>query len=335
MDSISQAVLGSAVCLIASRGKQPRKAILIGAVIATLPDLDSFLPSDNALEATVSHRTWSHSWFVHTLVGPLLATALFRIDKSFSWLTWFAMSWLALITHSALDCFTVYGTDVFWPFSSETIMQASIFIIDPLFTLPLLIAVILCFFKRWQSNALKISIVGLLLSCSYLTWGVISQNSIGNYAKASLAKQNLLYNEFVVTPTPFNSILWRVLVIFENQYYEGFYSWFDKDKEIEFKSYPRNIEKLEFIDDLNNWDSLNRFSHSFNAIKQNDNLIIAVDLRMGMKNYYFFQFQLAEMKNGIGNSTDPVYVNNGDPHGNFFLWIWQRLLAKTTQPLNG
>ena len=46
--------------------------------------------------------------------------------------------WLALVTHPLLDAMTVYGTQLALPFSDHPFGVGSIFIIDPLYTLPLL-----------------------------------------------------------------------------------------------------------------------------------------------------------------------------------------------------
>ena len=332
MDSISQAVLGSAVCLVATRGKQPKKAILAGALLGTLPDLDSLIPSVNPLEATISHRTWSHSWIVQSLVSPVLATALYRIDKSFSWKTWFAMVWLALITHSVLDCFTIYGTDVFWPFSSQTVIGGSVFIIDPLFTLPLLIVAVLPFFSRWKDRVIRIALVGLGLSCFYLGWGLYSQGVIERMAVTSLDIHKLSFNTIIATPTPFNSVLWRILAIDDNQYHEGYYSRFDATETIRFQSFPRNMENLDSLHDLSNWRKLDRFSHKFNAIKHLENAVVGVDLRMGVEDYYFFKFKLAVWQQGKLIGINPTHVGNHPGQDGFFPWLWNRLTSRTTLP---
>jgi len=38
MDSITQAVLGGTIAVVVTRGEKPRKAVMWGAIIATLPD---------------------------------------------------------------------------------------------------------------------------------------------------------------------------------------------------------------------------------------------------------------------------------------------------------
>jgi inner membrane protein len=332
MDSISQAVLGSAVGLIVTGGKQPKKAILAGGLLGTLPDLDSLIPSINSLEATISHRTWSHSWIVQSLVSPVLATALHRFDKSFSWTTWFCLVWFALVTHSILDCFTIYGTDVFWPFSNQTIIGGSVFIIDPLFTLPLVIVVVLSFFSRWKDRVFRIALFGLGMSCMYLGWGLYSQRVIEQMAVTSLDRQKISYNKIIATPTPFNSVLWRILAMDNDQYHEGYYSRLDSTELIRFQSFPRNMENLDALHDLSSWKKLDRFSHRFNAVKHLENAVIGVDLRMGVEDYYFFKFKLAVWQQGKLIGINPTHVGNHPGQNGFFSWLWNRLTSRTTVP---
>ena len=52
------------------------------------------------------------------------------------------MVWLCLVTHPLLDAFTVYGTQVLLPFSDYPVAWSTLFIIDPLYTLPLVVGVV-------------------------------------------------------------------------------------------------------------------------------------------------------------------------------------------------
>jgi len=45
---------------------------------------------------------------------------------------------LVLMTHILSDCLTVYGTQIFWPLPTPPVMWSAIFIIDPMYSLPLI-----------------------------------------------------------------------------------------------------------------------------------------------------------------------------------------------------
>src|SRR5210317_1878261 len=122
MDSVTQAVLGAAIGGAIAPAGQRRKALLAGAALGTLPDLDVLIDYGDAVENFTYHRGFSHSLFVLPPVALLL---------------WLAFIGLALITHPMLDAHTAYGTQLLWPLDSPPVMWASLFIIDPLFTLPM------------------------------------------------------------------------------------------------------------------------------------------------------------------------------------------------------
>src|SRR5690606_17311955 len=117
-DSITQAVLGAGIQGALLGKWQGRKALLYGAALGTLPDLDVVIRYTDPVSAMTYHRGFSHSLLVLTAVSFLLAWLIrkFKPDAGYSakrlWLT----LWLILITHTLLDAFTSYGTQLWWPF---------------------------------------------------------------------------------------------------------------------------------------------------------------------------------------------------------------------------
>ena len=55
--------------------------------------------------------------------------------------TVYLASFLGYTTHGLLDACTSYGTQLFWPFSNERVTWNNISIVDPLFTIPILMLV--------------------------------------------------------------------------------------------------------------------------------------------------------------------------------------------------
>ena len=153
MDSLSQIVLGASVQGAILGKYQGRKAYLYGAMLGTLPDLDVLISYGDPVSNMTYHRGFSHSLIVLTALGLGGAWLISRYhqwrDMPLPYSTKrlaLAMT-LALTTHPILDSFTVYGTQLFWPLQDPLqitpISIASIFIIDPLYTLPMLIAMII------------------------------------------------------------------------------------------------------------------------------------------------------------------------------------------------
>ena len=332
MDSLSQAVLGGAVALACSGGKSTRKAIIYGAVIATLPDLDILQRFASDLESTIRHRTWSHSWLVDVGIAPLLAWLISRVEHCFSFLRWWLIVLTCLTTHSGLDGFTVYGTGLFWPLAKQNVMGGSVFIIDPLFTLPLLIALVIAWKNYNSSRAFRVTIGALVISSFYLIWGQVAQSYVEGLGKTAMQQQSKSWINLIATPTPFNSILWRVISVNKDYYYEGFYHLFQPHRPLVMVEFPRNPHLKQKIANSAEFREFEKFNHQFYALDAHQNQVITSDLRMGIEPFYFFRFTLS----GVGSGKRFFDTAEGDPvigARHFFSWLGRRLLGRTHQSL--
>lgn len=173
MDSLTQVVLGSAVAYSILGSKLGRKSLLVGAAFGTLPDLDVLINFGGNVENFVQHRSFSHSILVQLLISPLFAWLLLKMNwaKGVSLTRWCIAIFLILSTHALLDSFTVYGTQLLWPLSTYPFGISSIFIIDPAYTLPLIVSCIGLCFVRTKNQAQRINTCALIVSSLYLTWG--------------------------------------------------------------------------------------------------------------------------------------------------------------------
>ena len=120
MDSLSQIVLGGAVAAAVVPASHRRAALVAGAVLGTLPDLDS-LPISLFTQDPVALMTWHRSLTHSLLVLPFVAWAIWAFFRKRGGRVaqvpraWFWAILLALVTHPLLDAFTVYGTQLWWP----------------------------------------------------------------------------------------------------------------------------------------------------------------------------------------------------------------------------
>ncbi len=284
MDSLSQIVLGASVASAIIGKSHGRKAALIGAICGTIPDLDVFIPLGDDVSNFTYHRGFSHSLLFCVLFAPIFVFALSKIkwfQICFGDLKAHLAVFLALFTHALLDAMTIYGTQIFWPSSMSPIGVGSVFIIDPLYTIPFLVCLVwfLC------NKSIKPVVFGLIISTSYLLWSYAAQTYVYNIAKDQVAGQML------VQPTAFNTILWRVVSVEDDQYHVGYYSIFDKNKEIEFQTF----ENLK--NDLLDTSSVNRlkwFTKGMYAVRREGDSLILSDIRMGLEpNQYVFQFDVS------------------------------------------
>lgn len=292
MDSLTQLTLGGAVLGAIAGRKYGRKAMLAGAIIGTLPDLDVFIPYGDDLSNMIEHRGFSHSLIMMTLFAPFLTWM-------FSKIKWFDFDgrdkqlhiavWLALVTHILLDAMTIYGTQLLWPLTKYPFGVGSVFIIDPLYTVPLLIA---CGVFLWTKRVCVIRI-GLLVSTAYLVWSVAVQSYVTNIAKQSLDGQE--YTQMISLPTPFNTFLWRVLVMDNKGYQVGYYSIFDTHQDIAFQKFDNET----VLPDSYDVQRLIGFTKGYYGLVGVDDKMIMQDLRMGLEpNQYVFQYVVATVMEG-------------------------------------
>src|SRR5690606_3407054 len=144
MDSLTQAVLGAGIQGAMLGRFHGRKALVAGALLATLPDLDVLIDYGDPISGMINHRGFSHSLFVLTGVAVLLTAALrrWRPSQEYGAGRLLATLCLILLTHPLLDAFTSYGTQLCWPLRPTPTSGSSIFIIVPFYTLPLLAGVL-------------------------------------------------------------------------------------------------------------------------------------------------------------------------------------------------
>jgi len=326
MDTITQALLGSAVAYSVAGRKAPRASILYGAAFGILPDLDVFIQYANDLDTMTLHRSWTHSWLMHSLLAPLVAWLMCKLAPVFDFRRWFMLICLVWITHSGLDAMTVYGTQLFWPFMPSPASIGSIFIIDPLYSLPLAAGFLAILIAARQRLSQRIMIGGLIFSSAYLVWSVAAQYWITEQTHQALAEQYIEYQHIKVTPAPLNTLLWRIVVIDEVVYYEAFRSVFDGDAQFEFKPYDRGSELKKLLPNQSDLERIDWFTQNNFKLQRLENHILATDLRMGMEPTYFFRFQLARIQNNdeviaIAPKQLPMSRNAIDG----LYWVWQRI----------
>ncbi|MCX2946234.1 metal-dependent hydrolase [Rahnella perminowiae] len=313
MDSVSQLVLGAAVGIAVMGKRAPVwKSALAGAVCGTLPDLDVFYDHGDVISNMTLHRTESHALFYLTLISPLMAWLMAKLFSAGQYFRrWWGTVWLALITHPLLDVMTVYGTQLGIPFTHYPFAVGSIFIIDPLYTLPLITGVGLALYREQQRGIMWNNVL-LGISCLYLACTMIEQYQVTRHVGTELQRQNIDSTQVLVTPTPLNSLVWRVVVMSKDSYGEGFTSLLHPDSPIRFRFYPRGEALYEAHKDNPFLARVAWFSHGFFSVKEQGGHILVSDLRMGQEPDYTFVFDLGDIKAGAPPAL-PVKVASARP----------------------
>jgi len=327
MDSLTQVALGSAVGYTVLGNKVGRKAVAWGAILGTLPDLDVFLPYGGSVEAFTYHRGFSHSLFVHLLISPLIVWLILKIHTGMQAykVRWFWLVFLCLSTHALLDSLTVYGTQLMWPLSEYPFAVSSMFIIDPLYTLPLLIGLAFTLLPKIStSKAYKINAITLSLSTAYLCLAFVFKLNIDDKVNTALQNRGITVNEYISTPAPFTTLLWRMVVMSDGKYYEGYTSVFDTPNEVTLNAYQTTPSLLNEI--KNEWGvkRLQWFTKGFYSVREQQDKVILSDLRMGMECAYVFNFVVGQ-KDGSAISVGNFEKISQRPNLNNLPKIWDRI----------
>jgi len=284
MDSLTQIVLGAAVGEAVLGKKVGNKAMFYGAIAGTIPDLDVLA---NYVADTVTaiewHRGFTHSIFFSIIFAPIFGWLIFKLERKgpATWKEWSLLMFCGLFTHPILDAFTTWGTQLFWPFDLRIAFQ-NIFVIDPLYTLPFLLFLILAMRQkrdlalRWRYNMYGLSISSLYLGLSLVLKGVAHKKITD-----SLDAQGIAYTEIDTRPSPFNTVLWSANVDAGDAYLIGNYSFFDNEP-VQFSRYPKNHELLGDLAQSDKVLRLKKITEGWYTINEVNGQLFFNDLRFGL-----------------------------------------------------
>ena len=337
MDSLTQATLGAAIGVaVMGRHRPVWQAALTGAAVGTLPDLDVFIDQGDPVRNMVLHRAETHAFFWQALASPLIALGLAAATRSRALFgRWWIMVVLGLFTHALLDAVTVYGTQIGLPFTNHPFGLGSLFIIDPAYTLPLLIGVLGAVLWRGPSR-LRWNTVGLAFSVVYVGWSVAAQALVTQKVLASPAAAGLEREQVLVTPTAFNTILWRIVLVREDTYDEGFFSLLDPlvapDRPLRFERFPRGGELEDRTGDFVDANLIRDFSKGFYRLEDDGQRVWITDLRMGQHPYFVFSFAFAEHQSEPLRPISPIRRSARMPFDRGLDWLGRRLSGEDLRP---
>lgn len=312
MDSLTHIVLGAAIGEVTLGKKIGNRAILWGAVLSIIPDLDVFItPFLKPVDALFFHRGISHSILALLILIPITGWLISKIEKKhdIKLNTWYLFTSLPLISHIFIDCFNTYGTGILEPFSNIRVAYDSMAIIDFFFLLPLIFTVIWILFIPYQKNIRrKIAWVGLSIATLYFSFSIFNKIIVENRAKEQLTVQGIKFNRLLTTPAPLSNFFWTLVAENDSGYYISNFSNFDKTKAIKFRFVSSNSYFLIALcdrKDINDIKEILRFTKGFYTVEKDksENLWI-YDLRFASldidnEKAYVFSFELKETPWGL------------------------------------
>ncbi len=211
MDLLTQALLGATTAQSAAIPQQTRIALSTGALAGLLPDADALIRSNSdPLLVLEYHRHFTHSLLFIPFGAAIVATLIwyfYRAQISYKQVYLYALLGIAL--SAILDACTSYGTHLLWPFSNDRISWNLIAIVDPVFTLCLLIPLIIAVRRKLPNPAR----IGMLLAAGYMSLAAVQHDRATTIANALITERGHIAERHLVKPTMANILLWRSVYI--------------------------------------------------------------------------------------------------------------------------
>jgi inner membrane protein len=235
---------------------------------------------------------------------------------------------LTLVTHPLLDAHTVYGTQLFWPMTSPPVMWSTLFIIDPVYTLPLLLGALFAAIRPAARSSNFLLAAGLILSTTYIGWSWIAKTMVEREASIALGAVALDDAPRFSIPTPFNTLLWRVVVLTDDGYLEGYRSLLVDDGPMRFHAYTSDFATMRAAGNIRAVARLRWFAHDFLKSEVRGDKLILTDLRMGAEPKYIFSHAVARRGNPHWHAIPPERIATAIRPGDLLVF-WQRLWGDT------
>lgn len=253
--------------------------------------------------------------FSGSVFPGLLGFALWRYyirrkpsEVAGSWWGWTLVFFLSIFTHPLLDSCTAYGTQLFQPFSDYRVAWNNISVVDPLYTLPFLLFLVMAGrLGKTDQRRRFYNWAGIGVSSLYLLFTFYNKYKVDGIFEDSLRARGFAYERYMTSPTLFNNLLWQGLAEGDTAYYHSFYSLLDDTTAfVTFNIFPKNHRLLAGHDDDREIAILRWFSNGYyNVLERPDGRLQFNDLRFGIlkdryekPEDYVFRFYLEEDAEG-------------------------------------
>ncbi|MBO6575204.1 MAG: metal-dependent hydrolase [Rhodothermales bacterium] len=299
MDSLTQIALGAAVGEAAVGREAGGRGAAWGAALGTLPDLDILAyPFLDSVGELAFHRGLTHSLVFAVVMAPLVGTFLARLHRAFEvprW-RWRWMVFWVIGTHILLDSFTVYGTQVFWPVTDYPLAFNSLFIIDPLYTIPLAMGVVFALFlRRGSSRRAHANQLGLLVSTLYVLWSLVAKGVAYDALNRGWAAAGLEPERTMTNATPLNTIMWMGIAQQDDSLHVGLFSLLDSAPPDSFLVIPMRSELVRPVAEERAVRRVLGFSKGWYSAFERDGALVIDDYRFGRSDGW------------LGDSGSPIF----------------------------
>lgn len=287
MDPVTHAATGALIGEALLGKKLGNRALVWGAVLGMLPDIDVVLnPFFSTRWELVHHRGVTHSLLMLVVLSLLggwwLGKKRWKKEKvtpvragTFVGLVW--------ASHLLLDCFTMYGTHLFVPFSYTRVSFDNVFVIDPLVSVLLLVGVIFVLIrKRGDVRRQRALVWVTALVTAYFGLTFAAKAWVSRGFEKDLARRGVTYTKRMESPAAFQILLWRCVVDRGDELWVGDRSvWEGQDSPTRWIVLPRGRQALARMGDIPETDTVKWFSKGYWIAREIDGGVWMADVRFG------------------------------------------------------
>lgn len=301
MDSLTHIVLGACIGEAVAGRQLGKRSMFYGALAQSVPDVDFvaafFL---HGAENVVAHRGITHS-LLFGVAATFFLTWLVKEkihQTPLSYQTVVLLFAANIATHLFLDSFNAYGVALLAPFSNDHFTMNVLYVADPLFSVaPFVSFLFLVFLHKSHRRRVHWITTGILVSAIYLCMAVVNKWIVNRDVQKALTIQNKTL-PFFSTPSPFNNLLWFVVVKDTAGYYTTYRSVFDKGG-MTFTYFPRKDSLQSGIANQKDLRLLKDFSEGYYTLEQWGDTTVFNVLRFGQvvgwynpKEHFAFHYYL-------------------------------------------
>lgn len=227
MELVTHGLLG-AMAVRASLSRKPREslpslgsAMTVGALAAVFPDIDYLWFWIDPLRFLADwHRGITHSLVMlpifALLLGWLISTYRGHRDR---WKIYSGYCALGLLSHVFADLLTVYGIQLFAPFSDERFSLSLSYVVDPYFTAIPLLTMLVIFRHRRSTTGIRsaaaptrIARIGFVLLLAYFALQAGLHHEAKSVGDQYIREHALTDAKADALPQPLSPFNWKVIV---------------------------------------------------------------------------------------------------------------------------
>ncbi len=283
MDTLTHIVLGGCIGEITAGKQFGKRAIVLGAVAQSIPDIDfiSYFWLGKT-ENLLAHRGFTHSILFVTIITVLfsLLAGKYFIKRKVPPGKWWLLFGINLVVHITLDSLNAYGVGWWEPFNSHRYSFHVLYVADPFFSVFPFIAFVTMFILRRTRPRQWVALAGLACSMLYMFYAFYNKTVVESRVRKDLTKKGISADDFFTTPTPLNSWLWFIVVKDGKGYYTSYRSVFDKEQ-TKLTYFPQNDSLLANVQDKKDVANLLRFAMGYYTVERSRDTLVFNILRFG------------------------------------------------------